>query len=47
MTSTGPPPGRPVDIPVTFRAYGARGGAMAAFLQRLPGLLREISTTGS
>jgi streptomycin 6-kinase len=42
MTSTGPPPGRPVDIPVTFRAYGARGGAMAAFLQRLPGLLREI-----
>jgi streptomycin 6-kinase len=42
VTSTGPSHGQPVDIPATFRARGARGGAMAAFLERVPGLLREV-----
>jgi streptomycin 6-kinase len=32
----------PFDIPATFRAYGARGGPMAAFLDRLPQLVSEV-----
>ncbi|HYO41463.1 MAG TPA: aminoglycoside phosphotransferase family protein [Nocardioidaceae bacterium] len=32
----------PFEVPATFRAYAARGEAMAAYLDRLPGLVHEL-----